>query len=212
MKAVDVFRAACPDGFLRDIAGGLASVYALVDDHVRSILRYNEEISNTMPWVRRGLVEQMLRDVAAGYPSQITVKMERGGLWFRAELSMGRVTLTQYAAFDPELSLRPAIYRTELAKKNRQMSLFPDFQEIDIPEDSDLYAVLLHGRRPDTFGRVGSAVIKFPMPNVSEGFFDEEIDLFEEYPEAFANLDTPHEVIEDTAIPELHDSEQTGTE
>jgi hypothetical protein len=129
MKAVDVFRAACPEGFLRDIAGGLSSVYAILDSHVRSILRYNEEIANTMPWVRRGLVEQMLRDVAAGYPSKIKVKMERGGLWFRAELSMGRVTLTQYAAFDPELSLRPAVYRTELAKKNQQMKLlFPDFQ------------------------------------------------------------------------------------
>jgi hypothetical protein len=55
-------------------------------------------------------------------------------------------------------------------------------------------------------------VIKFPMPNVAEGFFDEEIDLFEEFPEAFADLDTPHELMEDTAIPELRDPEQTGTE
>jgi hypothetical protein len=212
MRAVEVFKSACPEGFLRDVAGGLSSAYAAADSQTRGALRRDEEIANTYPWMRRGLVEQMLRDVAAGYPSKIVAKVERGNFWFRAELKFGRINLTQCAAFDPDMALRPAIYRTELAKLNQPKSLFPGLTEFDAMDDGQLCAVLLHGRRASSYAKVRIAVIKFPKPNIADGFYDDKIDLCAEFPEAFLDVDTPIEAIPEPAIPELHGEDQTGSQ
>jgi hypothetical protein len=147
----------------------------------------------------------MIRDVAGGYPEKITENVERGNFWFHTELLIGRIRLTQYASADPELLvMRPAIHRTELAKLNQQQLPFADLQTFNVPDRGDVYAVLIHGRDPAAFGRVGSALIRFPKPKIEDGFYDDKVDLMEDFPEIFAETHaSAEEVIADTAIPEL---------
>jgi hypothetical protein len=187
MDVVSLFQGQVPELLCRDLASGVQEIYSRTEDLCEEILLHHEERRNLRPWLRRSLMEQMLRGIVELHPGVATLysQVDESGFWNHVMLKCGRFWITQHTQPDDTSALSPAGYKLEAASLN-QMLLFPDSHMPVVGEElGDLYAVLVHGRAADN--SVGFAKIKFPLPNVADGFFPGEIDLIAAFPEIFAS-------------------------
>jgi hypothetical protein len=208
MNAIEVFRQDFPKDLLKLIAGGMIDSYRQADDALGSMIRDGRVRGNTYPWMRRGLIEDMLLETCGDYGDPVVVSQAGGEFfWFHVEIRVGRVVLTQSAALDADAPLRAATYKKTLAVGSQRL-LFPDSH--DIQDEACLYASLLHNKLPQDVSQMGFAQIRFPRVNhlgLLDGFHDGHIDLMDEFIELFTiapseGVISSEEIIEDTAIPQ----------
>jgi|GEM_PF-5390868 len=182
MTIEQAFRDDFPPAMLQELADGVRHVIVRTEAGLAELLHNDDEKRNLRPWLRRALMEQTLRGVAELHPEVANAesRLDESGFWFHVHLNIGRFIITQHALADDEVALRPAGYKEQAAAAN-QLFLFDDVNDIDIPDDTTpLYAVLVYGRCPDN--SLAFAKIKFPKPNVANGFLQGEIDLIAQFP------------------------------
>ncbi len=205
MRIDDAFRCDVPITMLQELANGVQQAFAGAEAELMQVLNHEDEQRNLRPWLRRSLMEQMLRGMADVHPESVMLKshLDESGFWNHVHLKIGRFWITEHALPDDGAVLRPAGYKQQAAVQN-QLFLFADSHDINIPENAtDLYAVLVYGRAKNN--SVGFAKIKFPMPDVSDGYLYGEIDLTAEFPHIFG-APTPSAavvLIEEPGMPEF---------
>lgn len=192
-------RADLPDRFFGDVYRRICTSYETAHDMLAHQFDVEghclPEFRNTLPWLRRGLVEQALMVSALSFPSELSVSCESsGGFWHHRRIVGGRTQLTQSTHGDVGKPLRRARYKEEYAYQ--QML----FDTEDTTLEAHTYAVLLHhgswqATRPDF------VVIKFPKTDLS--WHPEVIDLSAEFSNTQVDETVPIEEVADDAIPTL---------
>jgi hypothetical protein len=181
---VERFWAGVPRPFLERVLRSVFDNYVLADEFCGEFDK--PERINTRPFIRRALVERSVRDIARQFPGQITaeaVRHEDKGFWFHTRVVCnGDVALTQNTVPNPDILVRNSCFRNCYAGPNNQQYLFPEMAPDDLPNDSLLYGILLHGRSPESAVTPGFAQIRFPKRRLS-GYYQERINLFMEFPE-----------------------------
>lgn len=200
-------RADFPQRFFEDIYRRVCTCYEtaydMLDQQFDAQGECEPEFRNTLPWLRRGLVEQALLVSAQTFPRRLTVTCEpSGGFWNHRKVIGGRIQLTQSTHDDVGKPLRRARYKEEYAQQ--QML----FEVNDVVEHPHIYAVLLHyggwqATQPDF------VVIKFPDTDLT--WHPEIIDLTAEFETTgSASNNTPVEEVSDEATPTLRRRRNAG--
>ena len=187
---VRMLRDHVPREYLKSVLEGLVEAYPLA--HKRAYAEFEKpEAKNYLPARRRAIVEGMLRTKAASFGGDICATAEpdlHSGWWNHTRVVCGkRVALTQNKVPDPEHVVRHSYFREQYAQDNGQRSLF-DYLEPKIRKsDNILFGILLHGNALRQHGKLGFAVVRFPIPDLS-GYYGASLNLFREFPEVVAHL------------------------
>jgi len=198
MNAMDVFRSDFPEEYLKILAAGLRDCYRNANRLIQETYVTLEVRQNTYPWLRRGLIEDMMMSTAAQFGESISAaQVDSGHFWWHSELRAGRIVLTQCASSGEDAPVRQAQYKNELAKKTQRL-LFPEVN--DPPNQGIIYATLLHNKAAGSDQHVGYAQIRFPKPGLTS-FYEGGVDLLVQFPDVFEQFELKEEVIEDSAIP-----------
>lgn len=126
---------------------------------------------------------------------------------FFVQLDVGDFTLIAARAVDPDKMIRQAAYRTKIAIRSLQGSLFSD-EPID--PRARYYAVILHGSAK---GHVDPdfIIVRFPTSD-HQTYLEARIDLKQEFGHLFDAPLTPVEQIEDTQVLRVRREQATGAD
>lgn len=180
----DQFFAHVPEVFLRNALRAIFSARRLAWDYCAAEYA-RTEAENVRPWVTRGKVEGMLRDVAdliEGVESRV-VKAPKTN-WNHTEVVAGPVLLTAGAVQTPCGPVDKADFRMGLARTNQQL-LF----EVDGDVERPIYAMLLHSGyksldadEREQYGHLpGSTYLAFPAADLDS--YHHSINLFDRFPD-----------------------------
>jgi hypothetical protein len=196
-SAVELFLESVPEPFLKDVLTAVFDCYAAANQQCESFFEPPEAL-NLRPFVRRGLIEQSLREVSKGYPG-VSATSERGLIgengqtswWSHTLVRCGVVAFTENTVGDPNELVRPSQFRQGYAASNRQLLLFAleealgQTERPPVMEGVKLYGILLHGQSPDA-GLPGFAVVRFPNYEY-DGYLTGSVDLFARFPAVVAS-------------------------
>lgn len=196
-SVLELFEESVPKPFLEDVLTAVFDCYAAANERCESLFEGPEAV-NLRPFVRRGLIEQSLREIAGKY-SGIAATSERGIIgekgqtswWYHTLVRCGPVAFTQNAVGDPNELVRPSLFREGYAASNRQLLLFPmeeagdDGHRLATMQGVKLYGILLHGQSADV-ELPGFAVVRFPNYKY-DGYLTGQVNLFDRFPAVVAN-------------------------
>lgn len=180
-----------PDLFLRHTTRMLFASHKRAWDDTRAQYAATEA-ENLLGFVRRGIVEGGLRDVADLHTENgLTHRVVKatGSGWNHTEILAGPVLLTAASAQSPCGPVDKADFRVGLAKGNNDAL----FEDLLLFEDGlygkHLFVILLHSRyqhhdpaKQAKYGHLpGSAYLAFPASDLDSYVL--EINLFDRYPE-----------------------------
>jgi hypothetical protein len=163
------------------------------------------EARDLRPHYRRGLFDQMWREVAEHHPGVTgTCEFNAAGNCHHTTITSGDVVLT--ASFHESLAkpVQYAVFRETLGRDNR--FLFPEMDD-DPPDDGRLYALLAYSVSTDhRFPRLATVV--FPIHNGRSVIYPEDrVSLFALFPHVVEQMGMKHHVaeerIEDQVQPRL---------
>ncbi|MGD0655851.1 MAG: hypothetical protein ABSA16_16060 [Thermoguttaceae bacterium] len=183
-ERVERFWSAVPRPFLERVLRSIFANYLLADDQCQEFDL--PERTNVRPFLRRGLIEKSIRDIARTFPEQIkaeSIRSENKGFWYHTKvICSGDVALTQSTVPHPDEIVRSSFFRNRYASDHNQLYLLPELAPEDLPSDSLLYGIIIHGRSINNARFPGFTQVRFPKPNL-DGYFKSIIDLFVEFPE-----------------------------
>lgn len=135
------------------------------------------------------MIEEQLRSIAMPFSGALSAEAVRyrNTWWNHTLIQGGNVSLTECPVPNPDHVVRWSHARNQYAAGNKQKWLFDHDVE---PENKSLYAILLHGRDIVKAGRLGFAIVRFPLPKLT-GYYEARIDLFKEFPSVIAAPDLP---------------------
>lgn len=204
--------AAFPDPFLRASLQAVFVARKLAWEYCNANYAYTEA-ENVRPWMARGNLEGLLRDVSDQFDS-IDSSVVKASNWNHTEWRSGNLVLTQNSVATPCGRIDTSDYRTTLAQFNRP--LFDGYGARDVPADARLLVLLLHSQnrldRGDRqqFGYLaGSAYLAFPASDL-KGYLH-RINLFERFPDVVA-AQMPQGWDEEARIRFMRHARRTGTE
>lgn len=187
---VEIFNRYVPREYLRKVFNGLHGSYEAAYRTANKDFE-EPEAKNYVPARRRALVEGMLRNRAAAFDSILATAEPdpHSGWWNHSRIVFDdHVILTQSKVPHSDYVVRHSFFREQYAQDNGQKLLFAFEDEPPVRRSEKLYGILLHGcayKRPD---RLGFAVIRFPLPDIS-GYYAGSVNLFREFAEDVRRLD-----------------------
>lgn len=193
-----------PDQLLRNGFRCLIDAYS--QSHSRAKQEFPTQVANNFrPFLRRAIIESQLVNLSGSHQG-VTASFENdicSRFWTHAVINCNdRVAITQSTGRDPDYVVRHSDLRDQYAARNGQMSLFDDVDSEQASDDAQrLYAILLHGRDLESPGKLGFAVIRFPLPKLA-GYYSDRIDLFLRYPDLAKIVSATHTDPSDRAIAE----------
>ncbi len=203
---------AFPDQFLRASLQAVFVARRLAWEYCNATYAFTEA-DNVRPWMARGNLEGLLRDVAGRFEG-IEASVVKASNWNHTEWRSGNLVLTQNSVATPCGRIDTSEYRTTLAQFNRP--LFDGFGKQDVPVDARLLALLLHSQNRLDRGEgqryaylAGSAYIAFPASDL-KGYLH-RINLFERFPDV-VEAQMPKEWDEEARIRFMCHACRTGTE
>lgn len=171
-----------PREYLERVLQSLFYCYELAYEHCEDRFA-RPEAENVLPFVRRGLIEAELREVAGAFPGiTATARRSPESAWNHTLVTCGRVALTESTVGHSDEVVRPSLFRQQYSARDNVKYLFPEMQPNAPAPGSVLYGILLHGKSSEGAHKLGFAEIRFPKENV-EGYQPGIIDLFLEFPQ-----------------------------
>lgn len=209
MRPIEVFRSDVPEPYLRSLTAAVIQSYQRADELCNATFSCPIVRSNSYPFVRRGLIEDSLLAIAAEPRFEGVVGVRQaasGSFWNHVETTIRRVVITQNSAADAECHLRPAVYKSDLAKATQLLLWDEEREEAGF---GSIFSHLSHGKNGGADGRPGFVVIRFPKANLNE-FYDGTIDLLAEFPELLLPELPPVEEIPEPTLPDIHPTQGYG--
>jgi len=178
---VELFWQDVPRAFAEDVLRAVLAAYKQSANQCFAEFA-RPEASNLIPFYRRALLEQDLRNAADRHEG-VTAEAVKGesNAWFHTRLVSGQVVLTESAVSDPNEVVRPSQFREMYAAPDNRRYLFPEMEPEESSEGSLLYGILIHGRFGQDFTLPAFADIVFPLPDLT-GYHPGRIQLFSEFP------------------------------
>lgn len=203
------FWASVPRPFMERFLRSLFDNYLLADHACQDF--DNAERRNLRPFYRRALIKRSIRGIAEQFPEHVVaeaVRYEDKGFWFHTRvICNGDVALTQNTVPYPHFVVRNSYFRDCYASPSNQLYLFPDLAPEQLPSDSLLYGIIVHGKSAESPLFPGFAQVRFPKPGLA-GYHLASIDLFDEFSEVVVEKTTelPGTLPDETELePELLD-------
>jgi hypothetical protein len=171
-----------PRQYLERVLQSLFQCYEAASEHCEHHFA-PPEADNVLPFIRRGLIEADLREVAQSFPGiTATARRSPESAWNHTLITCGRVALTESTVSHPDEVVRPSLFRQQYSARDNAKYLFPEMQPNAPAPGSVLYGILIHGKSSEGAHKLGFAKIRFPKENV-EGYQPGVIDLFLEFPQ-----------------------------
>lgn len=158
-----IFRQCFPAELLQDIVRVTFRDYEKAKSKCEELFS-KEEAHDALPIVRRGFIEQDIRQVTARYDGvAATAELNSANNAYHTEIVADRTILTVSAVDGPEYMPREAKFRQGYAAEY-QLHLPFDGHE-DPPREPRVYAILIHGPNPRQPSLPGFIHVIFPGPS-----------------------------------------------
>jgi hypothetical protein len=163
-----MFFEAFSDAFLRD---AMQCVRLSYEQTGQDLIQWPwPQRKDLRPYLRRANIEANLHSLAQRYENiEASVSPNDAGNCSHLRLRSGAVFLTESKVESPSAVVRPAGFRKRYSRFH-QLSMFPEDNEV-VPQDDDLYAVLLHGPDDRDQDVLGFLSVGFPTPEF-DGYWD----------------------------------------
>jgi len=173
-----------PEAVLLDTARCVIRTYADALKHCRDNFP-GPEAHDLYPIERRAMLERNWRGRLSRYSNiEVSVQPNASGNCFHTEVKAGRVVMTVSAVEAPGDIVREAVFRKSLAQES-QLEMFMEPEPP--PDDSMLYALLLHG--PLGGGLLASpAFIHIAFPGRDCDKYIDRFNLLDYYPLLHAEM------------------------
>lgn len=176
-----IFLENMPRDYLAGALRTLFDCYEASEDQCDATFQRSEAV-NLIPFYRRAMIEQQLREVAGSFPGiRAEARRSPSSGWNHTLVLSGRAALTENAVGHPDGLVRPSLFRMMYAGKDNQQYLFPEMQPLPSPPDSIVYGILIHGHSESCVLPCFAKIV-FPREDLQSNL-PGEIDLFREFPE-----------------------------
>jgi len=166
-----------PQQLIIDLGKSVFDSYKVAISHCKQNLA-REQAHDTSPHYLRAHIEDKCQKTARKYPNVWSVpKLNKKKNAYHTEIMSRKVVLTISAVDKPNQFVRPANFRSSLAKGS-QLKLELGIENDNIPDDLKLYALLLHGL--SQVDKPYFINIAFPHP---EGYYVHNFSLLKMFPE-----------------------------
>jgi hypothetical protein len=140
------------------------------------------ERSDVSAIVRRGFIEQDLRDAMTREKLTAAAVKNSKGTSSHTRVTAGRVVLTESCVHSVNEMVRDAEFRSAYSATPQLLLL----EENLVDDDGAVYAILIHGPHPEFADQPGFVHVVFPSPNLE--YYQDQIDLLGRFPEVVARL------------------------
>lgn len=180
MDRYEIFRRDMPAEYLRNLLLGLFEDYLSAAEFCGDRFEPTEAF-NVLPFFRRGMIEDRMRDVAFTIEG-VQTAVQQDGFWNHTIVAAGDCIMTQATAKHPDDLVRCSLARQSYAEPDNQKYLNESFQPATPSRRGFVYGLLIHGREPLERFFPAFAHIVFPNRNL-DSYFSRRVDLFKEFPE-----------------------------
>lgn len=182
----DLFDASITEDLQRTFVRVVIDTYGQAYRACEELFADKAERHDSLPIIRRGLIEQNWRNVANRADGVKATALRNKKLTsYYTEVVAEQIVLTQSATPSWDAMARFASFRSELA---RSYPLFPELDDEEPPPDNPIYAVLVHGVHPQDERLPGFVGIGFP--NADWSAYLDRINLLGRFPDLEARLRT----------------------